>query len=165
MEAFGLHWLLSCHFRRAALVRSHGDARSCQMPKMLAAVHCQARLDWVMLLAPASADVISFWLVLTHCVEAAQQGRSPIAIGKLMRSTGTAVGASVLAGVFQPSGFVNTAGSAAIRFLTGFRRFDWASKLLNRIADGFWSIERVRGSPAFRMYVRLRALGEVAESG
>ena len=43
--------------------------------------------------------------------------------------------------------------------------YGWASDLPNRSADGFWSMERVRGSSAFKVNVRHKAFGEVAESG
>ena len=81
VERFGRHWLLARHRGRAALVSTHGDARSCRMAKRLAAVHGHARLDWVMLLDPVATDVLSCWQALAHRVDAPQQGRSPIAIG------------------------------------------------------------------------------------
>ena len=61
VERFGRHWLLARHRGRAALVSTHGDARSCRMAKKLAAVHGHARLDWVMLLDPVATDVLSRW--------------------------------------------------------------------------------------------------------
>jgi len=91
VEQFGRHWLLARHRGRAALVSTHSDARSCRMAKRLAAVHGHARLDWVMLLDPVATDVLSCWQVLAHRVEASQQGRSPIAIGQVLRSTGLSV--------------------------------------------------------------------------
>ena len=99
----------------AALVSTRGDACSCRMAKRLAAVHGHARLDCVLLLDPVATDVLPFWQALVHCVEASQQGRSPLAIGQVLRSTGDAGGASALATVPKPSGFVGTAASAAIR--------------------------------------------------
>ncbi|MDC3009938.1 competence protein ComEC family protein [Synechococcus sp. AH-736-G20] len=45
VERFGRHWLLARHRGRAALVSTHGDARSCRMAKKLAAVHGHTRLD------------------------------------------------------------------------------------------------------------------------
>ena len=91
VERFGRHWLLARHRGRAALVSTHGDARSCRMAKKLAAVHGHARLDWVMLLDPVATDVLACWQALAHRVEAPQQGRSPIAIGQVLRSTGLSV--------------------------------------------------------------------------
>ena len=91
VERFGRHWLLARHRGRAALVSTHGDARSCRMAKKLAAVHGHARLDWVMLLDPVATEVLSCWQTLAHRVEASQQGRSPIAIGQVLRSTGLSV--------------------------------------------------------------------------
>ena len=91
VERFGRHWLLARHRGRAALVSTHSDARSCRMAKKLAAVHGHARLDWVMLLDPVATDVLACWQALAHRVEAPQQGRSPIAIGQVLRSTGLSV--------------------------------------------------------------------------
>ena len=91
VERFGRHWLLARHRGRAARVSTHGDARSCRMTKKLAAVHGHARLDWVMLLDPVATEVLSCWQTLAHRVEASQQGRSPIAIGQVLRSTGLSV--------------------------------------------------------------------------
>ena len=91
MEQFGRHWLLARHRGRDAVVSTHGDARSCRMAKRLAAVHGHARLDWVMLLDPVAKDVMACWQALAHRVEAPQQGRSPIAIGQVLQSTGLAV--------------------------------------------------------------------------
>ena len=79
VERFGRHWLHARHRGRAALVSTHGDARSCRMAKKLAAVHGHARLDWVMLLDPVATDVMACWQALAHRVEAPQQGLSPIA--------------------------------------------------------------------------------------
>ena len=39
VEWFGRNWLLARHRGRAALVSTHGNARSCQMAKRVAAVH------------------------------------------------------------------------------------------------------------------------------
>ena len=61
------------------------------MANKLAAVHGHARLDWVMLLDPVATDVLSCWQALAHRVEASHQGRSPIAIGQVLRSTGLSV--------------------------------------------------------------------------
>mgnify|MGYP003318218085 CR=1 FL=1 len=58
---------------------------------MRAAVHGHARLDWVLLLDPVATEVMACWQALAHRVEAPQQGRSPIAIGQLLQSTGLAV--------------------------------------------------------------------------
>ena len=91
VERFDRHWLLGRHRGRAALVSTHGDARSCRMAKKLAAVHGHARLDWVLLLDPVATDVLACWQALAHRVEAPQQGRSPIAIGQVLRSTGLSV--------------------------------------------------------------------------
>ena len=91
VERLGRHWLLARHRGRAALVSTHGDARSCRMAKKLAAVHGHARLDWVMLLDPVATDVLSCWQVLAHRVEAPQQGQAPIAIGQVLRSDGLSV--------------------------------------------------------------------------
>ena len=54
-------------------------------------MHGHARLDWVMLLAPVGTDVLSCWQALAHLIEAPQQGRSPIAIGQVLQSTGLSV--------------------------------------------------------------------------
>ena len=59
VEQFGRPWLLARHRGRAALVSTHGDARSCPMAKRLAAVNGHARLDWVMLLDSVAKDVLS----------------------------------------------------------------------------------------------------------
>ena len=91
VERFGRHWLLARHRGRAALVSTHGDVRSCRMAKRLAAVHGHARLDWVLLLDPVATNVLSCWQALAHRVEAPQQGRPPIAIGQVLRSTGLSV--------------------------------------------------------------------------
>lgn len=91
VERFGRHWLLARHRGRAALVSTHGDASGCRMAKKLAAVHGHSRLDWMMLLDPVATEVLSCWQTLVHRVEASQQGRSPIAIGQVLRSTGLSV--------------------------------------------------------------------------
>ena len=91
VERFGRHWLLARHRGRAALVSTHGDARSCRIAQRLAAAHGHARLDWVMLLDPVSTDVLLSWQVLANRVEAHQQGRTPIAIGQVLRSDGLSV--------------------------------------------------------------------------
>ena len=85
VERFGRHWLLARHRGRAALVSTHGNARSCQMAQRLAAVHGHARLDWAMILDPLATDVLPCWQELAHRVEASQQGRAPIAIGQVLR--------------------------------------------------------------------------------
>ena len=56
VEHFGRHWLLARHRGRAALVSTHGDARSCRMAQRMAVVHGHARLDWVVLLDPVAAE-------------------------------------------------------------------------------------------------------------
>ena len=43
---------------------------------------------WVMPLRLVLTDVLSCWQLLAHRVEAPQPGRSPNAIGKVLRSTG-----------------------------------------------------------------------------
>ncbi|QNI62115.1 competence protein ComEC [Synechococcus sp. TAK9802] len=91
VERFDRHWLLSRHRGRAALVSTHGDARSCRMAKKLAAVHGHGRLDWVLLLDPVATDVLACWQALAHRVEAPQQGQAPIAIGQVLRSDGLSV--------------------------------------------------------------------------
>ncbi|ABB34581.1 ComEC/Rec2-related protein [Synechococcus sp. CC9605] len=91
VERFGRHWLLARHRGRAALVSTHGDARSCRMAKRHAAVHGHARLDWVMLLDPVATEVMACWQALAHCVEAPQQGQAPISIGQVLRSDGLSV--------------------------------------------------------------------------
>ena len=91
VERFDRHWLLGRHRGRAALVSTHGDARSCRMAKKLAAVHGHARLDWVLLLDPVATDVLACWQALAHRVEAPQQGQAPIAIGQVLRSDGLSV--------------------------------------------------------------------------
>ena len=45
-------WFLARHRGCAALVSTHGDARSCRMAQRLAAVHGHVRLDWAMLSDP-----------------------------------------------------------------------------------------------------------------
>ena len=91
VERFGRHWLLARHRGRAALVSTHGDARSCRMVQRMVAVHGHARLDWVMLLDPVATDVLPCWQGLAHRVEASQQGRPPIAMGQVLRSDGLSV--------------------------------------------------------------------------
>lgn len=91
VERFDHHWLLGRHRGRAALVSTHGDARSCRMAKKLAAVHGHARLDWVLLLDPVATDVLACWQALAHRVQAPQQGQAPIAIGQVLRSDGLSV--------------------------------------------------------------------------
>ena len=53
--------------------------------------------------------------------------------------------------------------------LSGYQHFSpkygWASNLLNRSLNGFLSMERDHGWLAFKLWERLRAFGEVAESG
>ena len=44
VERFDRHWLLARHRGRAALVSTHGDARSCRMA-MTAALHGHSRVD------------------------------------------------------------------------------------------------------------------------
>ena len=70
VEQFGRHWSLARHRGRAALVSTHGDARSCRMAKRLAAVHGHARLDLVVLLDPVATDVLACWQALANRVEA-----------------------------------------------------------------------------------------------
>ena len=77
VEQFGRHWLLARHRGRAALVSTHGDARSCRMAKRLAAVHGHARLDWVMLLDPVATEVMACWQALAHRVEAPSKAKLP----------------------------------------------------------------------------------------
>ena len=91
VKRFGRHWLLARHHGRAAVVSTHGDARSCRMATRLAAVHGHARLDWVLLLDPVATDVMACWQALAHRVEAPQQGQAPIAIGQVLRSDGLSV--------------------------------------------------------------------------
>ena len=91
VEWFGRNWLLARHRGRAALVSTHGDARSCRIAQRLAAVHGYVRLDWAMLFDPVATDVLPCWQELSHRVEAPQQGQAPIAIGQVLRSTGLAV--------------------------------------------------------------------------
>ena len=91
VERFGRHWLLVRHRGRAVLVSTHGDAPSCRMAQRMVAVHGHARLDWVMLLDPVATDVLPCWRALAHRVEASQQGRSPIAMGQVLRSDGLSV--------------------------------------------------------------------------
>ena len=91
VEHFGRHWLLARHRGRAALVSTHGDDRSCRMAQRIATVHGHSRLDWVMLLDPVATDVLPCWQELAHRVEAPQQGRPPIAKGKMLRSDGLSV--------------------------------------------------------------------------
>ena len=91
VERFSRHWLLARHRGRAALVSTHGDARSCRMAKGLAAVHGYARLDWVLFLDPVATDVLACWQALAHRVEAPQQVQAPIAIGQVLQSDGLSV--------------------------------------------------------------------------
>ena len=72
VERFGRHWLLARHRGRAALVSTHGDARSFRMAQRLAAVHGHVRLNWAMLLDPVATDVLPCWQELAHRVEAPQ---------------------------------------------------------------------------------------------
>lgn len=57
----------------------------------MAAVHCHARLDWVMLLDPVATDALPCWQAVAHRVEAPQQGRPPIAMAQVLRSDGLSV--------------------------------------------------------------------------
>ncbi|WP_115132968.1 hypothetical protein [Synechococcus sp. N26] len=91
VERFDRHLLLARHRGRAALVSTHGDARSCRMAKRLPAVHGHACLDWVLLLDPVATDVLACWQALAHRVEAPQQGQAPIAISQVPRSDGLSV--------------------------------------------------------------------------
>ena len=91
VERFGRHWLLARHRGRAALVSTHGGARSCRMAQRMAAVHGHTRLDWVMLLDPVASSALSCWKLLAHRVEAPHQGRPPIAEGQVLRSDGLSV--------------------------------------------------------------------------
>ena len=70
-----------------------------------------------MLLAPMATDVMACWQVLAHRVEALQQGRSPIAIGQVLQSTGLAVQRS-----HQRSGaMVLRVGVSAGNYVPGLR--------------------------------------------
>ncbi|WP_253912486.1 hypothetical protein [Synechococcus sp. KORDI-52] len=91
VERFGRHWLLARHRGRAALVSTHGDGQACRMAQRLAAVHGHPRLDWVMLLDPVAPDVLPCWKPLAGHVQAAQQGRPPLAAGQMLRSDGLSV--------------------------------------------------------------------------
>ena len=53
-------------------------------------MHGHDRLDWEML-GSCGNRLFPCWQGLAHCVEAAQQGRAPIAIDQLLRSTGLAL--------------------------------------------------------------------------
>ena len=132
VERFGRHWLLARHRGRAALVSTHGNARSCLMARRIAAVHCHARLDWVMLLDPVASDAIPCWQALAHRVEAPQQGRAAIAIGQELRSDGLSVQ------LLQPR-------SGSLLLQTGGQRW----QLLPR-PQSLWAFEEQRrsGPPA-----------------
>ena len=86
-----LPWLLGAErcCRRWSLLPM--AVRSCQVAQRLTAVHGHARLDWAMILDSVATDVLPCWQELAHRVEASQQGRAPIAIGQVLRSTGLAV--------------------------------------------------------------------------
>ena len=101
-----------------------------------------------MLLEAVATDVLSCWRELAHRVEAPQQGRSPIAVGQVLRSTGDAGGALAVAAVFQFSGLMDAAGSAAIRPSGGFCRNMaglQTSQITASMASGAW-----RGFPVRR---------------
>ena len=51
-------------------------------------MHGHDHLDWLMLLDPMATEVLSCWEALAHRVDVPQQGRSTIATGQVMRSTG-----------------------------------------------------------------------------
>ena len=129
VERFGRHWLLARHRGRAALVTTHGDARSCRMAKRIAAVHGHARLDWAMLLDPVASDVLPCWQALAHRVEAPQQGRAPIAMGQVLRSDGLSV-----------RRLQHRAGSLVLR--AGRQRW----QLLPR-PQALWSLQQQRSAP------------------
>ena len=85
VERFGRHWLLARHRGHAVLVSTHGDARNRRIEQRLAAAHGHDRLDWVLLQDPVATDVLPCWQSLAHRVEVHQQGRTPIAIGQVLR--------------------------------------------------------------------------------
>ncbi len=128
VKRFGRHWLLARHLGRAALVSTHGDARSCRMAQRIAAVHGHARLHWAVLLDPVATDVLPCWQELAHRVEANQQGRAPIAMGKVLRSDGLSV-----------QRFQHRAGSLVLR--VGQQRW-----LLLPMPQVFWTLQAQQGS-------------------
>ncbi len=128
VKRFGRHWLLARHLGRAALVSTHGDARSCRMAQRIAAVHGHARLDGAVLLDPVATDVLPCWQELAHRVEANQQGRAPIAMGQELRSDGLSV-----------QRFQHRAGSLVLR--VGQQRW-----LLLPMLQVFWTLQAQQGS-------------------
>ena len=128
VKRFGRHWLLARHLGRAALVSTHGDARSCRMAQRIAAVHGHARLDWAVLLDPVATDVLPCWQELAHRVEAHQQGRAPIAMGQVLRSDGLSV-----------QRLQHRAGSLVLR--VGQQRW-----LLLPMPQVFWTLQAQQGS-------------------
>ena len=95
--------------------------------RLLAVLHGHAHLDWVMLLDPVATDVLPFWKVLAHLVEAPHHGRASISIDHVKQGDALSVQhlqqrsrtLSAPTVVVQPSGPVDTAGVAAIRTLVG----------------------------------------------
>ena len=81
-------WLLARHHGRGALLSMGGDPRSCRVAQQLAAVHGLWRLDWILLLEPASRDALPCWKSLAGYLEAPHQGRFPLAMGQTLISDG-----------------------------------------------------------------------------
>ena len=65
-----------------------GDPGSCRVAQQLAAVHGLWRLDWIMLLEPASQDALPCWKSLAGYLEAPHQGRFPLSMGQTLISDG-----------------------------------------------------------------------------
>ena len=81
-------WLLARHHGRGALLSRGGDPRSCRVAQQLAAAHGLWRLDWIMLLEPASQDALLCWQSLAGYLQAPDQGRFPLSMGQTLISDG-----------------------------------------------------------------------------
>ena len=81
-------WLLARHHGRGALLSMGSDPRSCRVAQQLATAHGLWRLDWIMLLEPASQDALPCWKSLAGYLEAPHQGRFPLAMGQTLTSDG-----------------------------------------------------------------------------
>ena len=81
-------WLLARHRGRGALLSMRGDPRSCMVAQQLANAHGLGRLDWIMLLEPASEEALRCWTSLGRYLEAPDQGRFPLTMGQTLLSDG-----------------------------------------------------------------------------
>ena len=154
VERFGRHRLFARHRGRAALVSTNGDARSCRIAQRLAAAHGHARLDWVMLLDPVATDVLLCWKCWRTALRLTSRAEPPSPLVRCCGpwfvdttpeasrwSTGVAGGTPKLAAFPQPSGLVDTAGTAEISFPAVFHRnMAWLQALCKaaKLASAAW---------------------------